>query len=911
MLNALHLFTEVRGDERRETAFAFLVLFGIMSAHALQETARDALFLAKLPPTRLAWVYLSVALVALGVWLAQQRQQRAGRAALSLWLLLSGLVTFGFWALVGQAGPWVLYALYTWTGVFVTLVVVRFWSLLGDLFTVSQAKRLYALIGAGSVLGALFGSLVARTLSMSLEPRHLLLATTGLLFLTALLVHLLPTSAVPAPATAFRRQAAELEAVDLARPFRAVWQRPYLRRVAGMVLVSTVCLTLVDYVFKSIVARNVPPQELAAFFSSVYVVLNALALLAQLFLVSWLVRWLAVDRVLSVLPAGFVLAAAGVLAFGSLVSALLLKGLDGMLRHSLHRTATEVLYVPLTGELRARVKGFIDVLGQRGGQALASIVILVAASAGGGDAAVAALLLLLALVWIRIASTLGKHYLDLFRETLSQVALQSHIDFPEMDLGSLETLMAGLNSANDREVIASLDLLAEQERARLIPALILYHPSSAVVVRALEVLARAGRTDFSGIIERLYDHIDPEVRAAALRARAWTEAPSAELYERFANDTSPIVRATALVGLVSYAGSKPAAVILGRLASGGSSGEKLAVARAIGYSPGAGYDDLLLHLARSPEVNVRFETIRAMREIRSGRFIEPLIDMLGVRQLRREAHATLLAIGPDAFDALDAQLGNGAFDESIRRQIPRALAAFEPERAAACLLRHLLAEPDGGVRYRILRALGRVRADNPSVALDTGALEEVLRRTVGGVYAVIGWRRTMLDGGEADPSRRTDVQDLILALLRHKEALATERLFRLIGLLNPEEDLRSMYRGIRSANKALRASSMELLQHVLEPPLRDPVLALVDDVGDNERLRRAGPFAPSQKQSYPELLSQLLEKGGVGMRCLVVYHIGELRLGALREQIAMLPSDLGGLVTRAVNRTLALLDAAS
>ena len=39
-----------------------------------------------------------------------------------------------------------------------TLVLVHFWTLVGNLFTVSQAKRLYGFIGAGSVLGAIAGS---------------------------------------------------------------------------------------------------------------------------------------------------------------------------------------------------------------------------------------------------------------------------------------------------------------------------------------------------------------------------------------------------------------------------------------------------------------------------------------------------------------------------------------------------------------------------------------------------------------------------------------------------------------------------------------------------------------------------------------------------------------------------------
>jgi ATP:ADP antiporter, AAA family len=49
----LRRLLDVRPEERRPAATAFLVLFGILAAHTVLETARDALFLARLPPSQL------------------------------------------------------------------------------------------------------------------------------------------------------------------------------------------------------------------------------------------------------------------------------------------------------------------------------------------------------------------------------------------------------------------------------------------------------------------------------------------------------------------------------------------------------------------------------------------------------------------------------------------------------------------------------------------------------------------------------------------------------------------------------------------------------------------------------------------------------------------------------------------
>ncbi len=241
--------------------------------HGRARPARDALFLARLPPSRLAWVYLAIAVVSLGLFVLQERRHaRGGRAALAAWLAGSAVVDVLLWALIAQPATWTLYVLYTWSGVFASLVVVRFWTLLGDLFSISQAKRVFALIGAGGAGGVIVGSLLARALTDYLQPRHFLLPSALVLVATAAATRFLLPRRESTPA-AERRVAS----VDLRWPLQAVWLRPYLRRVAGTVLLSAVTLTLVDFLFKSAVATAVPPDELGSFFATTYLVLNAVA----------------------------------------------------------------------------------------------------------------------------------------------------------------------------------------------------------------------------------------------------------------------------------------------------------------------------------------------------------------------------------------------------------------------------------------------------------------------------------------------------------------------------------------------------------------------------------------------------------------------------------------------------------
>jgi hypothetical protein len=76
----LHRFFDIHPEERRVALAAFFVQFGGLAAHTLLETARDALFLARLLAAQLPWMYLAIAALALLVmWWRADRLAR-GRA---------------------------------------------------------------------------------------------------------------------------------------------------------------------------------------------------------------------------------------------------------------------------------------------------------------------------------------------------------------------------------------------------------------------------------------------------------------------------------------------------------------------------------------------------------------------------------------------------------------------------------------------------------------------------------------------------------------------------------------------------------------------------------------------------------------------------------------------------------------
>jgi AAA family ATP:ADP antiporter len=868
------------GTERRIALSAFAALFGITAGHTFLETARDAMFLANLSASKLPWVYIAIA--AAGLVLAQlqgkaMRGRAQSRGTVAVSLVASAVVTAAFWIAFQRGGTLLLYALYVWSGLFASWITVQLWLLIGRFFNVKQARSLFGLIGAGSVAGAVVGAGGARIVLARTPAASGLLVSAAILVVTVVPVLLLHDSDCVGKDAAKVRVGGS----SLLDGLHVIRTQPYVRALLVLMTTCTMALTLADYAFKSAVVAKVPKAQLGAYLGLVYTALNAIALVAQLFVAPMLLRTLGVSRVLWIMPALMALGAGGVAAGGGLYAALGLKGVDGTLRHSLHRTTLELLFVPIADAVRERVKPVVDLLAQRGGQAVVALLILGAVGFFDvheqGLAAMAAVLIL---AWFGAVISVRRRYLDNFRETLRAGTLASHASVPELDLEALETLFASLSSSRDREVVAALEILSEQGRQRLVPALILYHPAKDVVLRALELFAASERKDFVSVADRLATHADVEVRAAALRARIAVLPDEEVLRDRLA-DPAPEIRVVAAAAMLArgWVDEDDALAAVRSAVEAGGESAALALARTIRQEKSPLLGVLLEELASSDDPAVLNEMSRAIADRPDPRFVDVLLPLLGRRAVRSQARAALVAIGQPALRALDALLRDTTKPSALRTHVPRTVCLVDPpEAAAAILLEHLLCETDGHVRYKVLRGLSKLRQRAPGVALDRGVLDVAIDEHLRGAFRLVAWRSGLEREAKARPESETPAFQLLVALLRDKETHTIERLFRLFGLVFPREDFERIYRGLKSRDAKAHASSLELLENLVQPPRRGPMLALVDDPTAERRADAGANFAHPAPKTYDALVTELLEHGGRTIRALATYHAAELDL---------------------------------
>lgn len=863
----------VRRGERRRTLIAALFLVLFFAGQAVLEAARDTLFLSKVPAARLPWMYIVIALLSFVVARAEERRGRRNDSADALvaWAVMATLGTLVLAVvLVGGVGPegqaMGVYATYVWTGLVTSLVVSRFWALLGAQLSITDAKRLYGLIGAGAVVGAVLGSASAAVAAL-VVPADAMLFGSAAAFAAAAAVGLLLRRILGEGAAPSRGKAPPL---PLLRAIASLSHARYQQRVVVLIVLGAATLTVGDFVFKSAVVAFIAPDTLGVFFGALGVLTNSLSLVMQLVVGPRIIAKGGVVGALVALPVLLALGGAGVAAGFGVLAAVLMRVGDGSLRYSLHRTASELLFVPMSTSVRGAMK-VLDVLGQRLGQALASVALLVAASWAVSTEAAALGLVLLALAWVAAVVELRRHYLDVFRGDLRAGRLGDSVRLRGLDQAALETVITALDSPEDAEVLAALAFLERENKAQLVPALILHHPSREVMTHAVSLFLRTRRVGVVATLDRVAGDVSPDRRAAAIMARQALLPDAERLRRQVEAEAVPELRTVLVLLLERVRGgpSRAARDILPELSSVSTACVWLAAVLAV--MPRPGDEPVLIELAHAPEPEVRRAIAYLLAQVRTPAVIAALVPLLADELTRDEATQALVLCGADGLAAIVRALQDDRTPTTLAWHLPRALTGFPPERAAGVLLARMQGARDGMVRYRCLRALERLVALDGSLVIDGRALRSEVDETVRRAVWCLS-RRVALSRAAADePALASATHALMVDLLADKERHAIDRLLRLLGLWVRSGDLAHVRRGLSSGDARLAGSALELLSHLLPLEVRDVVLLLVSPRPERERLAGLGA---SVLPSHDEVVEELAVSGEANFAELAQHYRG-------------------------------------
>jgi hypothetical protein len=428
---------------------------------------------------------------------------------------------------------------------------------------------------------------------------------------------------------------------------------------------------------------------------------------------------------------------------------------------------------------------------------------------------------------------------------------------PPLDLASAELLVEHLASEDPLEVIAAMNALERRGRVRLIPALVLHHQDTTVIRRALELFAASPRRDWHPLAQRLLSAPDEAQRIAAARALARhdaldlkTIAQGSGTYLAGYTCLRRGLADRALPGVLHQQGQSTEPARLGVLAAAADAPANpafrpllSALADAGAESESAAWTE---HLA---------DAVR--RQGADGHLLQRLIERLTVREGREAARAALVELGEPALAALEAALKVPKIPRRLRLQLPSSIARFHSPRAAELLLENVETERDGFVRYKSIRALGQLMEDT-GIRVDRRRVERQVAAHLE-EYARLWWqRRSIQSGPPADAPAGRVAERLLEGLLEDKMAYSLERVFRLLKIAHPSQDIRRAHLAVLSADPSSRANAREFLELVLrrrdQQDLRRLLQRIID--GNPPRLASHAPGAPPSREEALRALAQ-------------------------------------------------------
>jgi hypothetical protein len=628
----------IQSGEGRLVALIVGMMFVASAALTIGESGIDALFFNKVGAQALPVMYLlqgAAAFLAMLVLTGILGRLGPRRAYLGAPLVLAAAVLGGRLLLVLGAG-WVYRLL--WIIVTLAFLVqgIALWGTAGAVVDTRQAKRLFPIFGAGSILGVVVGGLVTRPLAASIGTDNLLFVWVGGLAAVFVLCRMIlgrdPQAGHRAP------HRAEASAVrDLARTFGSVRRsRLLVWMTVAAVLFSVLFFTLYLPYARATAAHFPDPAKLAGFFGLFDAAVTGAAFLVSMFATNRLFLQFGTAAMVIVLPLLYTGAFAVMLVESGFVTLVALRLAVGTWLEGAASPGWEALINVVPERRRDQIRAFMHGGATQVGTMIAGVLALIGQNAltfrqfaliGLG----AALLAVVAAIGIR--RRYADALVDALREGRPEVfegpsVRQCPIELP-LGADSARVLRRSLRSPDVRERRLAYQLVANIP-AEARPAEVAdgaADDDSLVRLAVVPLLVVSRKADREKLLS-MVDDPDPAVAAAAA-ARALAvrdgERPESRMHALLA-DADHRVRRAAVEQLALAPPAKAAELASEALHDPDAEVRATALERLAATEPDRAFDIAVRDL-RDPDPAVRFAAGRALGQAR-GRGVDQVLRAL-------------------------------------------------------------------------------------------------------------------------------------------------------------------------------------------------------------------------------------------------------------------------------------------
>lgn len=812
------------------------------------------------------------------------------------------LILFAFAFNFNLATGILLYIPYVWVALFGLLTASQFWILANLVYNVREAKRVFGFIGAGAIAGGIFGGYLTSLLTKIFNAEDLL-------FVAALLLII----CIPITRYIWKHEVKKLNPFQVSlrtspkgeSPIKLIKQSKLLSLIAVVIGISVLVAKLVDYQYSDYASKLIEnPDDLTAFFGFWFSTLSAISLLIQLFLTKRIVGTFGVGKSLLWLPSGILIGSFLLLIVPQLWVIVFIKIVDGSLKQSVNKAATELLSIPIPIEIKKKTKTFTDVVIDSIATGLAGFILIFFINGLNiSSTYISLIIIVLICIWLYFIYHLRLEYIVAFKGLLEEdTSMKKEKNNKEVIkiTSIVDTVIRVLNSGTEKQIIHMLQKTLEVKDERFFFAIkkLLNHPSAKVKVLAIENLYFLKTEKLADTLEFLIQDTDQEVTTSAFRYLIkHHNKNTVELFNKYINSDDKTIKNAALVGLSlelrnnmslqsRFSLEHHIDSALSELNDIQNEEDKThktqAILEAIGNSRVQTFYPIINTYLQSKNSIILNTAISSASRTLDHEFIPIIISNLSNKETRKHAMDGLFFYGTPIIDILYLGIKNETIDTENMPYAISVIEKFASQKAISKLIK-LTENTEHLLKVEAIEALKRLKWKHPDLIIkDRFIVDNILdechlyQNTLAAMHSqiIIQYKKKTQN---TEPTNETIARKALINLLEQRLDRQLQRMFRFLGIKYPPNDVDPILNTILNGKEEQRIHAIEFLDNLLDKQLKKELIPVAESIlfetNSEEKIKKLNLKVLSETECY----HSLLQRKDVKLKITVLYLIETLK----------------------------------
>ena len=879
---------DLKEEELHKTLLLQLNIFLLITTLLIVKPTINSLFLSELTSDALPLGYVLTAIMAIiGSYFYDKILEKHPLNKVIEGTIIGSvisLIIFGIALTFNIAGGFILYIPYVWVAIFGLLTASQFWILANLVYNVREAKRIFGFIGAGAIAGGIFGGYLTSILTTFLR-------TEVLLFVAAFLL----SFCLPITKYIWKTEVVKLNTFQVSlrsdpkgeSPFRLIKQSKLLSLIAIVIGLSVLVAKLVDYQYSDYASRLIEDQEeLTSFFGFWFSTLSVISLLVQLFLTKRIVGTFGVGKSLLWLPSGIFIGSLLLLFLPQIWVIIAIKIIDGSLKQSVNKAATELLSIPIPIDIKKKTKTFTDVVVDSIATGLAGFILIFFVNGLNISSTYISLIIIaLISVWLYFIYHLRIEYIISFKDLLdtSYVKKEKTVKKVIAVTSIIDTVNKVLNNGTESQILHMLQKTLEAKDERFFVAIknLLIHESPRIRALAIENLYFLKTENLSFQIETMVNDRDQQVTTAAFRYLLKKYNNDAiDLFNKYLNRKDDTIANAALIGLSLELRNHPLLQnrfdLENRIQLALQQSEELisdeqktnkiqAILEAIGNARVENFYHILNEQLHSKNQSIQNTAILSSAKTLDITFVQVLIDFLGNKDTRKTAIDALFSYGEPINDILVKRIKEESIALEDAGHVIAVIEKFASQKAISSL-KKLTDETEHSVKIEAIEALKRLKWKYPNLYVkDRYIVDKVLdechlyQNTLSVIHSqiVIQYKKKDYLNENIEV---IEARNGLMQILEQRLDRQLQRIFRFLGIKYPPNDVEPILNIILNGKEEQRIHAIEFLDNILDNQLKKELIPIAESILveaiSEEKIKKLNLKMLSEAECYKTLLQR-------------------------------------------------------